>query len=554
MRNSTVLAVAAVLLGTCLAAGCGDDGATPAKQGEQPKTGSSDINPKPRESLRKGGTLRLSIQQWITQYNVGQTDGTQGDGASILALTQPALWFLDDNGVPAANPDVLAGAEVSKEGGAQVVTYRLNPKATWSDSTPITWQDFATQWKTRNGTDERFQVASTTGYDAITAVERGADDRTVKVTFKAPYADWRSLFDPLLPGAALDTPEEFNTGWIEKIPVWGGPWKLGTADKTTQTITVVPNEAYWGTKPLLDSVVFRALDAAAITDAYLNNEIDQAPGREADAYRRLAGAADTAIRTGGRWDETQLTVGRNGPLADERVRQAVANAIDRTALAAAQSAGLPFKVNTIGNHFFMPSQDGYRDNSGDTGGFDVARAKQQLDQAGWAASADGRTRTKDGGTLKLVYVVNSRGSTDLPQLVQNMLAQVGIAVELRKVPSNDFFSKYVNIGAFDLTSFRNVDNIFPSLLFPVYRSDGEQNYGKVGAPEIDKLLDQAGAETDRGKAVDLLNQPDVLLWKAGHSVPLFQTPQISAVRPGLANFGAFGLRSDRQYVDVGWTR
>ncbi|WP_327001598.1 hypothetical protein OHA72_41695 [Dactylosporangium sp. NBC_01737] len=134
-----------------------------------------------------------------------------------------------------------------------------------------------------------------------------------------------------------------------------------------------------------------------------------------------------------------------------------------------------------------------------------------------------------------------------------MLAQVGVDVELRKVPSNDFFAKYVNVGAFDLTYFRNVDNIYPSLLFPVYRSDGEQNYGKVGAPEIDKLLDQAGAETNRAKAVELLNQADVLLWKAGHSVPLFQTPQISAVRPGLANFGAFGLSSERQYVDVGWT-
>jgi peptide/nickel transport system substrate-binding protein len=554
MRNSTALSMAALLLaGTGLTAGCGGGTGTPAKQGAQPKVGSADINPQSRDSLRKGGTLRLSIQQWITQYNVGQVDGTQGDGSAILALTQPNLWYLDDNGVPAANPDVLASAEVGTAGGTQVVTYRLNPKATWSDSTPITWQDFDTQWKTRNGSDPRFQVSSTTGYDAITGVERGADDRTVKVTFKAPYADWQSLFDPLLPGTALDTPEEFNTGWIEKIPVWGGPWKIGTADKTTQTITVVPNQAYWGTKPLLDSVVFRALDATAITDAYLNNEIDQAPGRQADAYRRLAGAANSVIRTGGRWDETQLSLGRSGALADVRVRQAIANAVDRDALAAAQSAGLPFKVNTLGSHFFMPSQDGYRDNSGESGRLDVNRARQLLDQAGWAAGADGKTRTKDGAALKLVYVVNASGSADLPQLVQNMLAQVGIAVELRKVPGNDFFAKYVNVGAFDLVSFRNVDNIFPSLLFPVYRSDGEQNYGRIGTPEIDKLLDRAGAETDRAKAVELLNQADVLLWQAGHSVPLFQTPQISAVRPGLANFGAFGLRGARQYVDVGWT-
>ncbi|WP_432839988.1 ABC transporter family substrate-binding protein [Dactylosporangium sp. CA-092794] len=555
MRNSTGLAVAALLLaGAGLTACGGADGGASAQHSAAPKTGSSDINPQPRDSLRKGGTLKLSIQQWITQYNIGQVDGTQGDGQAILGLTQPVLWFLDDNGVPSANPDVLVSADVAKAGAGQIATYHINPKATWSDGTPITWQDFATQWKTLNGTDERFQVSTTTGYDVITAVERGADDRTAKVTFKTPYADWQSLFTPLLPGEALDTPEEFNTGWIEKIPVWGGPWKIGNLDKTTQTITVVPNEQYWGTRPLLDSIVFRALDSTAITEAYLNGEIDQAPGRQPDAYRRLAGSANTVIRTGGRWDETQLTIGRNGPLADVRVRQAIQSAIDRTALATAQSAGLPFKVNTLGSHFFMPSQDGYRDNSGDAGRFDLTHAKQLLDQAGWVAAADGQTRTKDGAQLKLVYVVNATGSTDQAQLIQNMLAQAGIAVELRKVPGNDFFAKYVNIGAFDLVVFRQVDNIYPSLLFPVYRSDGDQNYGRVGTPEIDKLLDQAGAETDRAKAVDLLNQADVLLWQAGHSVPLFQTPQINAVRPTLANFGSFGLRSERQYVDVGFTK
>ncbi|GLK99310.1 ABC transporter family substrate-binding protein [Dactylosporangium matsuzakiense] len=549
MRNSMAPALGLLLAASVLVAGC-DGGSTPADQGAAPKTGSADINPKPRESLRKGGTLRLSIQQWITQYNVGQVDGLQGDASSIMTLTEPKLFFADDNGVPVLNADVLVSADVTST-GTQVVTYRLNPKATWSDGAPITWRDFETEWKTRNGSDARFQVSGTTGYDAIASVERGADDRTAKVTFKTRYADWQSLFDPLLPGSALDTPEEFNTGWIEKIPVWGGPWKIGTADKTSQTITVVPNERYWGTRPILDSIVYRALDSTAITEAYLNNEIDQAPGRQAEAYQRLAGAPDTVIRTGGRWDETQLTIGHNGPLSDERVRQAIQNAVDRRAVAAAQSSGLPFKVNTLGSHFFMPSQDGYRDNSGDYGRFDLDRAKRLLDEAGWKAGADG-ARSKDGAPLKLSYVVNSQGSTELPQLVQNQLAQSGIAVELRKVPANDYFAKYVNVGAFDLASFRQVDNVFPSLLYPVYRSNGEQNYGGVGSPDIDKLIDQAGAETDRAKAVELLNQADGLLWKAGHSVPLFQTPQISAVRPNLANFGAFGLRSERQYVDVGF--
>jgi peptide/nickel transport system substrate-binding protein len=550
-RVQTALAImtTAGVLAAC--SGGGDDPTT--SQSAPPKTGSTDINPQPREALKPGGTLNLSIYQWITQYNVGQVDGTQGDGAAILAMTEPRLWFYDESGKPSPNPDVLASAAVTGT-NPQVVTYKVNPKATWSDKTPITWQDFATQWKTRNGTDKRFQIADSTGYDVIANVERGADDREAKVTFREPFADWQSIFDPLLPGAALDTPAEFNTGWIEKVPTWGGPWKVGTTDKTSQTITMVANPDYWGVKPLLDKIVFRALDSAAFTDAYLNNEIDEAPGRQPDDYKRLVGAAGTKIRTGGRWDLSVLTLGSKGPLADVKVRQAIGAAVDRDAIARAQSSGLPFSVHTVGNHFFMPSQDGYQDNSGEYGKLDLARAKSLLDEAGWAAAADGKSRSKDGQPLKLNFVVSAGSTSTVPQLLQNMLAQAGITVELQKVPGNDFFEKYVYRGAFDLVFFRNVDQLYPSLSYSVFRSTGEQNYGKIGSPDIDRLIAQAAAETDHAKQVGLLNQIDVRLWQLEHSIALFQTPQILAVRDTLANFGAYGLSDDRQYTEVGFVK
>ena len=134
-----------------------------------------------------------------------------------------------------------------------------------------------------------------------------------------------------------------------------------------------------------------------------------------------------------------------------------------------------------------------------------------------------------------------------------MLAQVGVDVELRKVRQQRLLRQVRERGRVRPHVLPQRRQHRPVAAVPRVPQRRRANYGKVGAPEIDKLLDQAGAETNRAKAVELLNQADVLLWKAGHSVPLFQTPQISAVRPGLANFGAFGLSSERQYVDVGWT-
>ncbi|MCX2971791.1 MULTISPECIES: ABC transporter family substrate-binding protein [Streptomyces] len=81
---------------------------------------------------------------------------------------------------------------------------------------------------------------------------------------------------------------------------------------------------------------------------------------------------------------TQLALnGTSGPLADERVRRAVARALDRQELAAAaqESAGLP--VQPLGNHLTMYDQVGYRDNSGVLGEPGVESAAALLTEAGW---------------------------------------------------------------------------------------------------------------------------------------------------------------------------
>src|ERR1700750_509826 len=96
MRKAAVIvAVLALAL-----SGCSNDSSPAAPSAPAPKTGSADINPKSRDELKPGGTLQLSIQQWITQYNVGQADGTQGDGKSIVWMVEPRLWHFDDHGVP----------------------------------------------------------------------------------------------------------------------------------------------------------------------------------------------------------------------------------------------------------------------------------------------------------------------------------------------------------------------------------------------------------------------------------------------------------------------
>ena len=91
------------------------------------------------------------------------------------------------------NTDYFTDVELTST-NPQVVTYTINPKAVWSDGTPITWEDIAAQINATSGKDKRFAIASPAGSDRVASVTRGVDDRQAVVTFAKPFAEWRGMF------------------------------------------------------------------------------------------------------------------------------------------------------------------------------------------------------------------------------------------------------------------------------------------------------------------------------------------------------------------------
>ena len=248
-------------------------------------------------ALKQGGTLKMSIDQWINQYNSNTADGSQGDAAAITGQVEPTLFLADARGVNHADTDYLLSAKVTST-SPQTVTYTLNPKARWSNGQQLSWRDFQAQWKALNGTNSAFQAADTSGYDQIASVSRGGDDRQAVVTFKNSYSDWQRLFNPLFPASEYSTPAKFNTGWVDHVPVSAGPYKIGNYDKTDQTITLVPDPKWWGAQPHLAKVIYRVLDISALTQAFLNKEIDIAPAQLPEDYQQLVKDKGAVIETG----------------------------------------------------------------------------------------------------------------------------------------------------------------------------------------------------------------------------------------------------------------
>jgi peptide/nickel transport system substrate-binding protein len=533
-----------------------------------PGATASQINPLPRDQVMDGGRLTWPLDAMPANYNYYQIDGTVLSAMFIVNALVPSAFHIQPNGAPRWNADVLASEPVLVTEPHQVVTYRFNPKARWDDGTPITWEDFYWQWKATNGSDKAYQISSASGYEDIENVARGHDDLEVVVTFKHKYADWQAIFDPFYPASLNKTPQSFNGGWKAKPLVTAGPFKFDHADETAKTVTLVRNERWWGDRAKLDTMVFRAMEINAQIDALANGEIDLMDiGPDANMYNRAKTLPGVDIRVAAGPNFRHITINGTGLiLKDVTVRRALAMAINRDALARAMLGPLGIQPRTLGNHIFMANQQGYRDNSDDIGRFDPDKARQLLDQAGW--KLDGNTRRKSGQALEIRCVIPSGVATSKQEseLIQNMLAQVGIALKIETVPGADFFSKYVTPGQFDVTFFSWIGTPFPisssrSIYAKPKRGPGselsiQQNYARIGSDEIDGLFDQATQELDHQKATDLANHLDSLIWQEVHSLTTYQRPELWATKKDVANMGALGMAvtDGPVYQNVGWAK
>lgn len=519
--------------------------------GQTPAQGVNDINATPLDQVKDGGTLRIPLTQIPTNYNLNELDGALADGATVMGALLPGAFYTDAAGVPYVNKDLLDSATLTSTDPKQVVTYKINAKAKWSDGTPITAADFVSNWKALNGKDKRYKIASANGYSQMSEVKQGATPADVIVTFATKYADWKSLFNPVYPASSYNDPNSFNSGWTDHPITTAGPFKWDKIDKTAKTITVVRDPNWWGTKAKLDSLVFPAIASDAQIDALANKEIDVIDiGPNVANYTRAKGIQGVTVHSsnGNNWRHTTYN-GQSAVLKDKNVRQAIAMGVDRNRIAAALLGPLGVKAEKLDNHIFMPGQAGYQDNSGVVA-YNPDKAKSMLDAAGWKLDSGATYRKKNGQELDLNFVIPSQvtASEQEAKQEQAMLKDIGAKVNIQTVPSDDFFDKYITPGRFDMTDFSWIGTAFPissskSIFANPKGDDIQQNFSRVGSPQIDQLFDQATAELDEAKARTLANDADKLIWDLVLSTPLYARPVLVATVSNLANYGAFGLAS-----------
>ncbi|WP_193104864.1 ABC transporter family substrate-binding protein [Brachybacterium sp. FME24] len=551
MLGATALSVSMATLAACSQdPGTGGSGGSDGggDGGEQIAVDENDVNAMERDELGEGGVLRLANNAFPANWNPLHSDGNEANTSEMLRAIFPLeLWYSNATGEVTPNQHYAKRIELTSE-DPQVMEIELNEGMTWSDGTPIDFTSIENVFTTMDGTKEEYGVSSSEGYDKVEKVEQGDSDLIAVITFKEKYADWIGLA-AIAPDSLVESAEAFNTGWLAEPLVTAGPYKIGKIDASNKTVLLEPDENWWGDKALLEQVLFTTIeDPTATATSFQNGQLDVIETTVPATYsvvEPMIGSGVTLRKAAGpNWSHITLNGAEGRPLADQSVRQAVFLAIDREEVFLSVNATMPYPENTepLNNHVLMTNQEGYQDNAGDLGTPDQEAAKALLEEAGYTMEGD--LATKDGAPLEITYVYNDGSKTNeaVVPVVKEQLAAIGITMKVQKVPPTDLFAKYVIPGEFDLTLFGWVGNPFLSSSDAIWKTEGEQNFGKIGDSETDDLIDQAAVETDPAARLELINQLDANLWQLAGVIPLWQSYDFFVTVDDLANFGAWGFQ------------
>jgi len=405
-----------------------------------------------------GGPLKILWWQAPTLLNPHFATGTKDQDASRIFYEPLCSYDPDGNLVPilaAAVPSMSSGT-LAKDG--TWVLWRLKRGVTWHDGRPFTADDVVFNWEYAKDP----ATAAVTG-GSYTSVERAekVDSHTVKLVFAKPQPFWfdafcgyrgmiipKHVFEPFKGAKSREAPANLK-------PVGTGPYKFADF-KPGDVVTGEINTAYhMPNRPFFDTIEMKGGgDAASAARAVLQTgEFDYAWNMqvEDDILLRLeqGGKGRVEIWPTGAPEHIQLnqtdpwkevdgeraSLKTTHPfLTDPAVRQALNLLVDRGAV---QEQIYGRLGKTSANFLNSPSRFYSR---GTRWEFNVDKAGQVLDAAGWKRGADG-IREKDSRRLKMVFQTSINAPRQkTQQIVKQAAAKTGIEMELKSVVASVFFA------------------------------------------------------------------------------------------------------------------
>ena len=442
-----------------------------------------------------GGTLVMAMQTMPTQFNGNIASGTPPNIPGSQLFASPLLF--DDEWNP--QPYLAESWELADDGLS--LTLNLVEGATFHDGEPIQSHDVAFSIA-MNQENHPFKPM----FAPVTSVDT-PDDQTVVINLANPHP---AILIAMSPGLLPIFPEHIY-GDVENIRdctcnsdpaelVGSGPFILEEFDTTNGVIRMSPNEDFFLGRPYVDELVIAVRPSAneLITEME-NGEIHIGNVQGVADLERLRDS-DTLTVTPRGYEGIGAVVSMQFNLEDEvlgikEVRQAIAYAIDKDFIIDELHAGLPFRAKSPihpGSPYYDDSIEGYE--------FDLERAAELLDEAGFPADGDGNR----GITLTMDAIPTADDyQSAIAEYAKSALAEIGIEIELRTSPDfGTWASSYLAPRDYDITM--QILFMWADPIIGVHRSFLEENIQPIPFannsayinPELEELMAAAGAEQD----------------------------------------------------------
>jgi peptide/nickel transport system substrate-binding protein len=513
----------------------------------------------------ESGILKLLYWQAPNIVNPHLAIGTKDAHASRVCL-EPLLT-VNAAGVfsPVLATEVPSRANGGLSADGKSVTYKLKPGVKWADDQPFTAADVAFTYQ--------FVINKETGattyanYEPIEKVE-ALNPTTVKITFKAPNPAWYQPFvgenGMILPKHAL---ESYVGSKARNAPfnlkAFGtGPYKVETFRPGDLVVYSINENYREPNKPAFQQVQIKGGgDAVSAARAVLETgEYDYAWNLQVEwpVLEAMTRAGKGVLITQGGGGVEQIFCNMTDPnrevdgqrssvkaphpfLSDPKVRQAFGLALDRETMAK-QLYGL--EGDPTANTLTTPSR--YRSKNTKMV-FDVAKANQLLDEAGWQRGPDG-IRQKGGVKMQVTYATSVNTLRQKEQeIVKAGWTKIGVGVTLKSVDAGVFFSSSPGnndtLAHFytDVQMYTGTFSLFPSSYMNRFYSGNPakdlaqkennwsgRNVTRWVSKEFNQMFDQAQVELDQQKNDALWIKMNDLVVTQGVSLPLIDRRSVSA--------------------------
>ncbi|MFT3894650.1 MAG: ABC transporter substrate-binding protein [Anaerolineales bacterium] len=448
---------------------------------------------------------------------------------TISELTYSSMYELNLDG--SLSFDLATDAKHSEDG--LTYTYTIRDGVKFHDGQPLTAKDVAF---TYNLVMQHEDFPTLHSYIEHFVSVEAPDDKTVVITLDEaiPNIESKLVFLYIFPEHIWkDHSEGDAAAAFENLEMIGsGPFKM-LEYKPNEFIRLGVNKDYYGEKAKVDEVIFQIFtNSDVLVQALKTGQVDMITGVPNTSVESLKSDLKIKVVTAAPLSPDladiifNVTQPENCPtddgglctghpaLRDRNVRLALAHATDKqkiidVVLLGLGEPGIALIPKGLGEWFNSNIKD-YE--------FDVSKANQILDDAGYKDADGDGTRDMPDGSRPLTFRMNWPSSDEtaprVADLLSEMWGQVGVKLEMQAVESDALTAQCCPTLDYDIILWGWVADPDPNTLLIIPTTDQiPTGYNETGYsnPKYDELYISQGSELDHAKRVEMVHEMQAIV-------------------------------------------